>query len=829
MTMAGPLSRVVRSPRAMGRRSPAWAGVWLTLLGLLASACGKRSNEPEVALTTISGERCSDGSVACGDSCVHLASSAQNCGGCGNVCASGDICDRGRCHPAAAGCSLPTSLCGSDCVDVASDEQHCGGCGNACPSTASCSGSICACPGSESVCGSECVDTQSDEQHCGSCGTACVSTQTCEAGACACPGGEQLCGQSTLSVVDAMVTTSAGVQTCVNTQTDAQHCGTCGNVCSGGQVCDTGTCACPTGQTLCGDSCVDTRTSLANCGSCGNACSGGQQCAMGSCECPDGQSFCDGQCIDTQTDEAHCGSCTVACGLGQGCDAGACQSGAPGEDGCQGLAQNLSIAEVAAYQTVKVSLAQNGQGVQANPRMVAKRNTLFRVFVTPGTGWAPRELSARLFLQDLGGAATPAAGGQPAPGGTAMPPTMGQPAGAPANPPAATPAAGGTPAAGARVLTQYSESTLTITAASQEQDRGSTFEFLVPPENITADTRFAVEVVECGSGAGTQLAPRYPATDAADLDAVDSGGLKLHFVPLRANGLLPDTSETALSVYRRAFLATYPVSAVDISVGDPFDIADDQDWSGNLDRVRTLRQQQQPAGDTYYYGLLRPANTFREACGGGCVAGIGYVPNPQRLNAGQRASMGLAYADNNSSQTILHEIGHNHGRQHAPCGNVAGADQNFPQANGSIGVYGYNALGDQLIQPNASDIMGYCNNKWFSVYTYTGLLNTVLTVNRVQASVVADPARVGDWNVLLVDAARGGRWGSPLPSASEAAGEEEPALVYDAAGVLVDTVSVYRTNLSDLAASSLEVPAPKPGWHSIEVSGAPRIQFAPAP
>jgi hypothetical protein len=88
---------------------------------------------------------------------------------------------------------------------------------------------------------------------------------------------------------------------------------------------------------------------------------------------------------------------------------------------------------------------------------------------------------------------------------------------------------------------------------------------------------------------------------------------------------------------------------------------------------------------------------------------------------------------------------------------------------------------------------------------------------------------VGDWQVLLVDAAHGPRWGIPLPAASEAAGEEEPALVLDAAGVPIETVSVYRTNLSDMEASSFEVPAPQTGWDSIEVSGAPPIQFAPAP
>ena len=38
-------------------------------------------------------------------------------------------------------------------------------------------------------------------------------------------------------------------------------------------------------------------------------------------------------------------------------------------------------------------------------------------------------------------------------------------------------------------------------------------------------------------------------------------------------------------------------------------------------------------------------------------------------------------------------------------------------------------------------------------------------------------------------------------------------------------VSVYDSR----DGSSFEIPAPKRGWHSIEVSGAPPIQFAPAP
>jgi len=226
-----------------------------------------------------------------------------------------------------------------------------------------------------------------------------------------------------------------------------------------------------------------------------------------------------------------------------------------------------------------------------------------------------------------------------------------------------------------------------------------------------------------------------------------------------------------------------------------------------------------------------PTQTLQQFCGGGCIAGVGYVGNPQAGGA-QRVSMGLAYADVQSAFTMLHEVGHNHGRNHAPCapgGQIDGVDPNFPQANGSVGVYGYDALGDQLLPPEFTDLMGYCNNQWLSAYTYGGLLNAVLTVNQVQASVFADPERIGDWRVLLVEAARGARWGASVEQASEASGEQEPALVFDAAGALIEEVTVYRTEVGDINAASIQVPEPKPGWRSIQVTGAPPIAFPSKP
>ncbi len=126
-----------------------------------------------------------------------------------------------------------------------------------------------------------------------------------------CPGDRVACGD-----------------TCVDPQTDPEHCGTCSNACATGEACVTGACACTGDLTRCGAACVDTASDPKNCGACGNDC-GAMVCAGGKCSgsCPGTTTNCGGACVDTQTDPAHCGGCGKACGAGQSCAAGACRCG----------------------------------------------------------------------------------------------------------------------------------------------------------------------------------------------------------------------------------------------------------------------------------------------------------------------------------------------------------------------------------------------------------------------------------------------------------------------------------------------------------------------
>ena len=121
--------------------------------------------------------------------------------------------------------------------------------------------------------------------------------------------------------------------------------------------------------------------------------------------------------------------------------------------------------------------------------------------------------------------------------------------------------------------------------------------------------------------------------------------------------------------------------------------------------------------------------------------------------------------------------------------------------------------------------MGYCEAPWFSDYTYDGLLDTVLAINGPQALVQVTPQRIGSFRVVLLDPVRGARWGVPIAGPAVASGVEEAATVLDAGGAPLQSVSVYRTEVADVGAFAIQVPEPEPGWHAIQVAGAPPLTY----
>ncbi len=206
--------------------------------------------------------------------------------------------------------------CNGICTSTSSDPANCGQCSRSCPAEA------------PQCCGGVCTNIRSDRNNCGSCGALCPGAAICTDFRCGCDPLEDipaLCGQECCAL--AQYDACCGDR-CANTQRDASNCGSCGNVCTGGKVCQNGACACPPGTQDCNGTCQECCTD-ADCPLGGQ---GGQTCRGGQCTCPTDYSPCGGYCCPTGL---LC--CVKATGLVSCCQAGTtCCFGPRGGGGCCG-------------------------------------------------------------------------------------------------------------------------------------------------------------------------------------------------------------------------------------------------------------------------------------------------------------------------------------------------------------------------------------------------------------------------------------------------------------------------------------------------------------
>jgi hypothetical protein len=696
-------------------------GLLLALFVLIAVACGE-SNSPD---SNANGGRSGNaGNAANGGAAAY----ANNCVGIDCACADAGV---------------NKNYCSGQCVSLATDLENCGACGEACGEYQTCVNGSCTCPTGEMWCDGHCTQVANDYQNCGGCGKRCSASELCAAGSC-----------------------------------KPNNTG-CSPPCEGGQTCQNGRCSCSSGEAFCDERCVDISSDPNNCGGCDKACGADLGCSHGSCSCSRSQSACTSGCTDLQTDTKNCGSCDHACGAGQTCTAGVCKNA--WADGCtDDPAHELSLREVAAFQTVKITIAAQGQAIAAKDRtipLVQGRSALLRAYVDLGSKFSPRDFAARLTLVDDQGSTR---------------------------------------------LSQKQH----ISAESSEADPTTTFQIAVPGDKIGPHTTYSLQLVECAAASGSVSAARFPASGEAELGARKTGTLNITLIPVLTNSRLPDTGALSLQGYREYLEAMYPVERVNFSVGTQIKTAYPINWTTLVEQIRAQRKADSPAGNVYYYGLVKPADTLSDYCKKGCTAGIGYVTPANQ--AATRAAVGLAFGDEVSAATMAHEVGHNHGRNHAPCSpsKISGVDDDYPVKNGHIDVWGFDARKQVFWSPNTTnDIMGYCDPKWASAYTYKSILDRVVIVNEIDGVPVQEILPAAAYRVLIVDP-DGPRWSVPFDEPIEAYGEREQADILDANGMVIKQVEVYRSRLSESDASTILVPPPDPSWVSVRVSGAPALSFA---
>lgn len=153
--------------------------------------------------------------------------------------------------------------------------------------------------------------------------------------------------------------------------------------------------------------------------------------------------------------------------------------------------------------------------------------------------------------------------------------------------------------------------------------------------------------------------------------------------------------------------ATLPIGDMRATVREPYttsvDLTTSAGWGKLLGELTFLHRLDGEPG--YYYGAVAPPE-------GSTWDGLGYIGGDFRVSVGVP-----------DGRTLAHELGHNLGLRHAPCGGAVGSDQAYPHQGGSIGVWGYDFRHDHLVNPSLfRDVMGYCRPTWISDYHFVRAL-----------------------------------------------------------------------------------------------------------
>lgn len=235
----------------------------------------------------------------------------------------------------------------------------------------------------------------------------------------------------------------------------------------------------------------------------------------------------------------------------------------------------------------------------------------------------------------------------------------------------------------------------TLPTAIQESSLSKSFTATVPASWI--EPGLELQVLADADGAISET----DETNNARVLTPDVGaGTILYFtaVPVVHQG----TTATVPSSYDSDLVRFWPLQSVQGTTRAPYTWtgtlsgSNSSAWSSLLQQIAAVSAAD--GSQRYYYGFVHVAY-------GSGIAGIGYIGSP------------AATGRDDSLETMVHELGHNFGRPHAPCG--TSGDPNFPYAGGRIGSWGYDAQTGALVSPSSHyDLMSYCDPAWISDYNY---------------------------------------------------------------------------------------------------------------
>lgn len=453
------------------------------------------------------------------------------------------------------------------------------------------------------------------------------------------------------------------------------------------------------------------------------------------------------------------------------------------------LATGISISRIDLFQAVGIGLMHNGAEVtKHNAPIVIGKDALIRVMVKPEAEWQAREVVGRLELHD-----------------------------------------------GSGPVAAY-ESTLHVTAASVETNLATTLHFDVPGARITGDLAYTVSIRESSEHAqypGTAAGAEWPGEGVAQIQTQDSlGNFKFKLIPYRYNGLLPDTSEKQLQLYREKFTG-YPTPDVEITVHAPVDHSGAFDARGNgwetlLQKTCDLRRQERPAKNEFYFGIISPTANFGQFCGAGCVAGLAPLAQ-QAGDNNSRCGIGLGYTGQMAVETAMHELGHALGRAHAPCApggqRLDGVDRGFPYPQAGLGSWGWEKPTRKLHHPTSvKDMMSYCSPVWISDYTYKAIFDRISFVNA--SPLIKLPADFPErWRSIILELDGSLLWGGRNMSLdSVPSGTPKTIYLLDENGKQIGEATGFYYGNEHLPTGSILVPEDQlAGAKAIRIAGRPAL------
>jgi hypothetical protein len=283
-----------------------------------------------------------------------------------------------------------------------------------------------------------------------------------------------------------------------------------------------------------------------------------------------------------------------------------------------------------------------------------------------------------------------------------------------------------------------------VAAGARSHDE-SVIQFMIPPSRLTVGMRW--EIVRDPRGVHGDLNAnndRYPAVAHAELSVKTPARIRLRFVPVALTGypLQPQavdiSSATLLLAYFRQFIphgefevTVAPVFGSSADFGLPTASATGAFWSSLMLQLDAARLADSANSDAHWIGVFRPPSGYSNYL----ATGVGYIPTEGTATGPFTRTLSMMMLQQASllqlSNLFTHELGHNLGLRHAPCGNAGAPDPNYPDPAGRIGVGSHNTYNWQTgvttralrVIGTLGDFMSYCDAGWIGAYNYNKILN----------------------------------------------------------------------------------------------------------